>query len=47
MFAGHDGTRLSTVVTTTSGGVRVGFDGRVRDTLRVRTRSESIVTGTR
>ncbi len=47
VFAGYDGPRLSTVVTTTSGGVRVGFDGRVRDTLRVRTRSESIVTGIR
>ena len=45
--AGREGVRVSTSVTRTRGGLRVGADGRVRDTLEVRTRTRSVGTATR
>ena len=47
VVAGLDGPRFTESVTRTSGGLRVGFDGRVRDTLTVRSWSESVQTGVR
>ncbi|BAM04555.1 hypothetical protein [Phycisphaera mikurensis] len=47
VFAGHEGPVLATRTTRTRGGLRVGADGRVRDTLSTSTRGESVVQGVR
>lgn len=47
VVAGPPIRRTETVQTFVRRGTRVGFDGRVRDTLRIRARSESSVSTTR
>lgn len=47
VVAGPPIRRTETVQTFVRRGTRVGFDGRVRDTLRIRARSESSLSTTR